>query len=558
MGRSKNINMNFYLLKKNTSIKKFNINFENYRKKNKDADYAVALDEKQNLKGILSLGDLRRILARKNKKSGIYEYLNRSPIFVYDFELNNNLINIINKKKKIKKINHIDVIVILSKNKKFLNLLSIEEVYKNVNYSKTCIIGAGHIGLPLLVHILKFQNSIDLFDYDIKKIDELKKLNFEFYEKDFEPQFKNLLTNKKINFINNFKYLNAQTYIICIGTDYNKKIEDSNLICLFKKLANIIKRDDLIILRGTIPVGYSRQKLIKILEKFSHLKCGEDYSFVYMPERLAEGNALYELTNIPQIISGYSINCKKKGLHFANTFFEKVVVAESIEEAEIIKLISNCYRNLNFAFANEISMLCAKLNLSANSLIKKANFAYERNNIALPSLGVGGFCLPKDSELISKNKNLRVESGSFANKINFNVLKFQLKRIQRILEKNSLNEIYIIGISFKGSPETIDTRNSTSNELIKYFSKQYKIKTYDIMLNKIIKQKYKYKKLIDKNFNINKSDIIILLNNNTEYLRLIENNLKKNNTKKNKFFFDCWGIANSQTIKELNWNYICL
>ena len=83
-------------------------------------------------------------------------------------------------------------------------------------------------------------------------------------------------------------------------------------------------------------------------------------------------------------------------MNFTKRFFSKVVETDSTEESEIIKLTSNAYRDLNFAFANEISRIANSYNLSGFNLIRKANLGYPRNNIDKPSLGVGGFCLPKD------------------------------------------------------------------------------------------------------------------------------------------------------------------
>ena len=78
---------------------------------------------------------------------------------------------------------------------------------------------------------------------------------------------------------------------------------------------------------------------------------------------------------------------------YSKEIFQNVIKLESLEEGEIIKLASNSFRSLNFAFSNEISRISNLYGLSGSELINKANFGYERNNIAKPSLGVGGFCL---------------------------------------------------------------------------------------------------------------------------------------------------------------------
>ena len=85
----------------------------------------------------------------------------------------------------------------------------------------------------------------------------------------------------------------------------------------------------------------------------------------------------------------------KSNKNFSNKVFNNTLSLSSIEEGEIIKLASNSYRDLNFSFSNELARIAHFHKLSGSKLIEKANYGYERNNISRPSLGVGGFCLPK-------------------------------------------------------------------------------------------------------------------------------------------------------------------
>ena len=144
--------------------------------------------------------------------------------------------------------------------------------------------------------------------------------------------------------------------------------------------------------------------------------------------------------------------------------FSNVIKLQSLEEGEIIKLASNSYRSLNFAFSNEISRISNLYGLSGSELIKKANYGYERNNISKPSLGVGGFCLPKDPILFSNNskKLSNYKLGKISHNINKNITQFYLKKFLKILKKMNKPKILMMGISFKGYPETLDIRNSTS------------------------------------------------------------------------------------------------
>ena len=219
----------------------------------------------------------------------------------------------------------------------------------------------------------------------------------------------------------------------------------------------------------------------------------------------------------PQIISGVLNNCVSQTKKFADVYFDRVIEAKSTEEAEIIKLASNSFRDLNFAFSNEISRICEYYDLSSNELIEKANFGYSRNYISLPSVGVGGFCLPKDPYIFSNllNKKLGYRLSHIARKINDETIQRAVKKInlckKKNFKKNKKIKILILGIAFKGLPETIDLRNAPALEIYDKLKKNNLIKLYDIN-GKLINKHFKIKDLIYKP-NINDFDLVLMINN---------------------------------------------
>ena len=256
--------------------------------------------------------------------------------------------------------------------------------------------------------------------------------------------------------------IHSEIYIVCIGSSISRNsVNNNNLKKIAKELAKVIKKGDLIILRGTVSVGTSRQIFLKSILKFTKLKNGVDFYFAYMPERLVEGNALEELENIPCLISGSTEKCLEVAYDYSKELFKNVIKLESIEEGEIIKLTTNSYRALSFTFSNEISRIANIYGLSGSNLIEKANFGYSRNNIAKPSLGIGGFCLPKDPILFNENskKNSNYKLGKITNEISKLATSHFTNEFIRILKKQKhIKKVLIMGISFKGLPETIDTR----------------------------------------------------------------------------------------------------
>ncbi len=530
----------------------------NYFKKNENY-YPVAVYIKNNkVVGILSLGDIRRIAFKKiDFKELAINYLNTKTIYMDKKSFDSNFNNQINNFRKYRKFDFIITTI-----KKKIKILKISDLENLQEYRKTCVIGLGHIGLPLLIYLSNKVTGIIGHDKSNIAINNLKKGKIGFFEKNLKILLQQNLKAKKIKFNSNFNKVEAQNYMICVGSEVKKnKIININLINICKKVGKKLNDGDLVILRGTIQIGLSRKVLIPTLEKSSGLKCGKDFNFAFMPERIVEGNALFELKTLPQLISGYSKKCKEQASNFAKFYFEKTIELSSLEEAEIIKLSSNAFRDLNFAFANEITRIASKFNLSGNKLIKNSNLGYSRNRIELPSIGVGGYCLPKDPILFSKifNNFDGYNLGKISRKINNKNINECYKRI--IKNQNKFSRILILGATFKGLPETTDIRNSPSIEISKLFkNKSKKIEFYDVMQKEILLSNSKLSISFVKNLKkINKFDLIILANNHPKYVEIIEGDrgIKYNKSAK-KFIFDPWCLLNQDLIQKLNWIYISL
>lgn len=554
----------FYKIKKNQSIKNFITEFEKEIKTN-NIDLAIDLNSDNSIKGIVSLGDLRRLVENKvNLDDQISKFLNKSPIVVKENELNSSFYSkVIHEKEKISKKLDVKTLILIDKKKKFKDILKFKDLETNFTLKKICIVGMGHIGLPLAVHLLKKTDKIYGFDKNKKKIYQLSKFKLDFYEKDFDNNFLLNLKSKKLLISSDLNNCKAEVYIICIGSELNnKKVSNKNLYLLAKQLGAKLKQNDLIILRGTVQVGVTRQIFLKGLLKTSKLQCGKEFYLSYMPERLVEGKALEELYKIPSLISGSTKLCLEKAILFAKTYFNNYLPVESLEEAEIIKLTSNTYRDFKFAFANEINKIANQYKLSGSSLIKKANFGYERNDIPLPSIGVGGFCLPKDPYLFSKSiNNYKAFSLNFnsrkLNDINEKIIFNRIKLILKSKTSKIKKKILICGVAFKGYPETLDTRNSVGIKLGNYLSKfNYKIDFID-PLGKLFNEKKIIEKIHIKNDarNINHYDGIIIVNNHYYFSSMIMTYLKLNKDKKKKMIFDSWSLLSEDYIKKLNWEY---
>lgn len=268
------------------------------------------------------------------------------------------------------------------------------------------------------------------------------------------------MINKEIHNLENQK-----VYVLTVGTplEYQStSINQMSEVAAF--IGGSISAGDLVVLRSTVEIGTTK----KLYESLS-AKSDKEFYFSMCPERTVEGRALQELRSLPQVVSGVN----PKSLDAAKSFFERLgietISAESTDSAEFIKLISNSYRDLNFAFANEISQIGASFSINSREAIRIANFGYPRNQIQLPGL-TGGPCLEKDPLILAKSaksKGVYTSLLSEGRKINETVPKMA---VLEILESPQLRDIpnpkfLILGIAFKGRPETSDTRGSLAFRL---------------------------------------------------------------------------------------------
>jgi len=257
---------------------------------------------------------------------------------------------------------------------------------------------------------------------------------------------------------------------------------------------------------------------------------------------------LSELYENPQIIGGIS----KNSVQQASKLFEKmskiILPVSSLEAAELIKLIDNTFRDLSFAFSNELALICEMLKLDARECILKSNYKYSRNRIPVPSPGVGGPCLSKDPYILAYVSNkLGYKSdlilhGRWINEFIPTHIALKIIRKFENLKKNSKKgKIFVIGFAFKGNPETDDARKSSTIILVEELKKKFpNIFGFDPVLPKEEIEKFGVTySTIRKGFE--NADCIIFMNNHESYLSLeIANLLEK--TKKPCIFVDCWSM----------------
>lgn len=430
----------------------------------------------------------------------------------------------------------------------------------NQTGSKICILGMGYVGLTLALVLSEAGFKVFGVEVNDEVIEKIKNGKAHFYENGLNEL---LATQLRQGFIcqRNIPDGGCDVYIIAVGTrvDENNQPDFRELRSSSESVGTVLKKGDLVILRSTVPIGVTRNFTIPILEKLSSLKAGEDFYVSFAPERTAEGAALEELKTLPQVVGGLDQASCEKAIEIFSAFAPNIVVAGSLEEAEMVKIVNNTYRDLNFAFANELSLICSRFNLDANKIINAANSGYRRSHMPLPSPGVGGYCLTKDPFLLiysSEQSGYSPRLPKVGREINYAMPRFVASRIMDFVNKyyktNGIIKISLLGFAFKGNPPTSDVRFSPTIDLIEILKKEkvnLDLSCHDFLVEGEIikKQGVGYTRDVEAAFD--GSSIIVVMTNHPDYVNLPTVSLVEK-MKKPSLIFDTWNIFDRELIKQ--------
>jgi len=377
-----------------------------------------------------------------------------------------------------------------------------------------CVVGLGYVGLPVF---LRLQSSFLTTGYDInkKRIITLKKtidVNKEFRHEKLQVKNKSYFTSNK----NELKKSNF--YIVSVPTPVNKNnLPDlSNIISASKTIAKYLKKGDIIVFESTVYPGTTKLMIDKYISKYSTLKEGTDFHVGYSPERVNPGDLKHSIEKISKILAVKSKNLevKKRFLKVYKKISKKIVLTNSIENAETAKVIENIQRDLNIALMNDIFIFSKKMNYNFKEIIKLASSKW--NFLKFNAGLVGGHCLPVDPyylSYIAKKNNISLDTVLAGRSVNKKMKDFILNIIKKKivnLKKNFKKcRVLFVGITYKN--DVADIRNSNSLEIyLKIKSKFKNITAYDYVCDYISRRKFQVLNKLNKNLNFNL--IVFLVN----------------------------------------------
>lgn len=341
-------------------------------------------------------------------------------------------------------------------------------------FKKVCMIGLGYIGLPTAAVFASRKVNVIGVDINQHAVDTINQGKIHIVEPELD-----ILVHATVR----DGYLKAQTtpevadaFIMAVPTPFKGKDHEPNLDYIesaARTLAKVLKKGDLVVLESTSPVGATEKMAEWLAQERPDLtfpqQNGEesDIRIAHCPERVLPGHVIRELVENDRIIGGMTAKCTKDATELYKIFVEGECIATNARTAEMAKLTENASRDVQIAFANELSILCDKMCIDVWELISLAN-RHPRVNILQPGCGVGGHCIAVDPWFIVYAYPEDARLINTARLVNDGKPHFVISKVKNAVKDMKTPKIACLGLTFK--PDIDDLRESPALEITKMLS----------------------------------------------------------------------------------------
>ena len=319
-----------------------------------------------------------------------------------------------------------------------------------------CVVGLGYIGLPTAAVIARAGCRVLGLDVSQKVVDTINRGEIHIEEVDLDGLVQGVVSRGLLSA--STEVAPADVFVIAVPTPFDKDHapDISYVLSAGRTIAPVLKQGDVIILESTSPVGTTERLRDLITEMRPDLKIpgltGEipDISISYCPERVLPGRILEELTNNDRSIGGITPRCARKALAFYKRFVRGECVTTDARSAEMTKLVENAYRDVNIAFANELSIVADRMGLDVWEVIRLAN-RHPRVNILSPGPGVGGHCIAVDPWFIVHGAPEETPLIRTARGVNDGKMHHVIAKAEALVEAHPGAKVACLGLAFKAN-----------------------------------------------------------------------------------------------------------
>ena len=331
---------------------------------------------------------------------------------------------------------------------------------------KACFMGLGYIGLPTA--IIAAKHGVDIIGVDINPsvVEQTNAGHLHIIEPGMEEMLQDVVKSGKLKASTTPEISDAYFMVVPTPFKGNHEPDVSYVEAATRAVLPLLKEGDLYVIESTSPVGTTEQMADIIFNERPELK--GKINIAYCPERVLPGNVIYELIHNDRVIGGLDEASTKRAQEFYSQFVQGTLHPTNARTAEMCKLTENSSRDVQIAFANELSLICDKAGINVWDLINLAN-KHPRVNILQPGCGVGGHCIavdpyfitadfPAESKLIADAREINNYKAFWcAEKVKNAMLEFELKHHHKPI-------VAMMGLAFK--PDIDDLRESPAKQIV--------------------------------------------------------------------------------------------
>ena len=323
---------------------------------------------------------------------------------------------------------------------------------------KVCVIGLGYIGLPTATLIANNGFKVYGMDPMERVVETVNRGEIHIVEPGLAAYVKKAVSSGNLHA--DVKPHEADVFILAVPTPFkgDKEPDLSFVESATREIAPYVKEGNLIILESTSPVGTTEKVRDWLFEERTDL-VGKPVYFAHCPERVLPGKIVEELPHNDRIIGGIDEESTKKTVDFYGHFVTGALLPTDARTAEMAKLTENSFRDVNIAFANELSIICDKLGIDVWELIRLAN-RHPRVNILQPGPGVGGHCIAVDPWFIVDSAPRDARLIRVAREVNDSKPHVVMEKVYEAVRMTENPKVACLGLAFK--PDIDDLRESPS------------------------------------------------------------------------------------------------
>ncbi len=379
--------------------------------------------------------------------------------------------------------------------------------------TQVCVVGLGYIGLPTASLLASRGYTVHGVEIAADIVSTINLGAAHFAEPDLDALVRGAVQSGRLRAA--LEARQADVYILAVPTNARADgtPELSAVGAAARAIAPHVRRGALVILESTVPVGTTEGLVGGALEAVG-LRVGEDVLLAHCPERVLPGRILTEIVENDRVVGGVNQASTEAAVRFYEGFVKGEVIGTDARTAEMVKLAENSFRDVNIAFANELSMIAGRHGISVWNLIRLAN-RHPRVSILQPGPGVGGHCIAVDPWFLHAGAPELARLVRTAREVNDSKPEWVLRRVQACLQRVREPVIACLGLAFKADVD--DLRESPAVEIVRRLRAEAEA---EILVVEPNLQSHPEFDLVDVTTALERANVVLVLTDHRQFRRI--------------------------------------